>query len=136
MNDTLITKFGTYLKSYGWEFSQHTQDELLVRFEGENSQTEFHLIIGSDENWVSMTIWPFLFPFPIEKKTDALELLCKRNFQLRLVRLGMTENGETTLCLDLPVEGLTENGFHVALDVITYYADILYPDFVTFWSKE
>lgn len=124
------------MQSYGWDFSQQNDNELITRFIGENSDTEFHLIIGITQHWIALTIYPYLLPFPMEKQTDALQLLCKHNFQLKLARLGMTEKGETTLCVDLPIEELSESLFHLGLDIISYYADIMYPDFVSFWAKE
>jgi len=123
-----------YLQSYGWKYSPQNENELLVRFIGESSDTEFHLIIGVEQNWISMTIWPYLMPFPSDKKIDALQLLAYQNSRIKMARLGLTENGEAIMCLDIPSDDVTEEAFHWGLDVISYYADSLYPDFVSFWA--
>ncbi len=130
-----ITDLERYLESYGWKFGKQNDNELLIRFVGENTNTEFHLIISLSDNWVALTVWPYLFQFPPERELDGVKEVCKTNFDLKLARLAMKSTGEITLCIDLPATGLTESMFHIALDVISYYADNLYPKFLIFWDK-
>lgn len=136
MNESVLKDVSQYLRAYGWESSQSDDNKILVRFLGERSDTEFHVIIGIDENWIAITIWPYLPPFPPEKRLEAFQSLCQRNFQIKLARFALTDAGETVLCVDLPTKGLTEHLFHLGLDVIYYYADVMYPDLVLLWSKE
>ena len=134
--DFSLTDVGYFIDSYGWKYTKQSDDELLIVFTGENSNTEFHLVLGISENWLAITIWPYLFPFPPEKELEALKEICKVNFDIKMARLAMKTSGEITLCIDLPLNNLTESGFHLALDLITYYADTLHPIFVKFWEKE
>jgi hypothetical protein len=137
MDESLtVTDIGKFIDSYGWKYANDGENLIAVAFKGEISDTEFHLIIEAFENWLSLTIWPYLFPFPPEKKLEALEDVCKVNFDLHMARLAMKSSGEIALCLDLPMSSLTESSFHNALDVITYYADVLFPRFVKYWDKE
>jgi len=135
MSDTNLQIIKKYLDNYGWEYTQKSERELILRFLGEESNTEFNLIITLDQHWVGLTIWPYLLPFPKKIEYSAIKSLCKWNFQTKLVRLGISENGETSMCLDLPLENLNEGLFHLGLDLISYYADMLYPEFVTLWSE-
>ena len=134
MNEDIKDQLALFLKSYGWEFSK--EKEFLIRFLGESSNTEFHLIIDSDPSWISLTIWPYLPPFPKEKLLDGFILLGTHNFQMKLARLGMTDDCVVTLCVDIPLQGFNEKTFHLALDVISYYADTMYSDFIMLWEKD
>lgn len=125
-----------FLGSYGWKYDQPNDHELIVRFTGTNTETEFQLIIGVSESWIGLTIWPYLFPFPPDKEIEALKEICRTNFDIKLARLAMKSTGEITLCVDLSINGLTESYFHFALDILSYYADILYPIFLKYWEKE
>ncbi|MDD2522399.1 MAG: YbjN domain-containing protein [Anaerolineaceae bacterium] len=136
MAEPITTKIGQFIQSYDWEFTQEANNEFTTRFVGETTNTSFNLIVNIDEKWISLTVWPYLPNIPEKKEVEALQLICKRNFQIRLARLAMTDQGDIALCLDFPVEVLTEQCFHDSLDVITYYADALFPDFLSFWSEE
>jgi hypothetical protein len=128
-----------YIKSYEWEFSQEQEfsqgHEFLIRFLGEISNTEFHLIINVENEWISFTIWPYLPAIPKEKQIESLTLLCSHNYGMKLARFGITDDGVVALCIDLPVDGLNERTFHLALNVISYYADNLYSDFIILWNE-
>jgi len=134
MSDINLELLGKYLESYGWKYEIH-EGEFIILFKGEQSDAEFHLIMSTSENWIGLTIWPFVF-LPIGKEDAAIKFICKKNFDLKMVRLGMTEKGEISLCADLSFIDLTEKQFHNALDVLSYYADVLYPELVAFWEKE
>lgn len=135
MSDEVVTKIIEYLRSYGWESTKEHDKEILVRFLGEKSDTEFHLIVDIESSWVILTIWPYLPLLPVGKETEALQLLCKKNFDMKLARLAMTDKGDVALCVDVPTDLLSESFFHLALDIISYYADIIYPEFVYFWQN-
>lgn len=124
-----------FIRSYGWKFESQTNGELITRFVGETTDTNFNLIIAADEKWLSLTVWPYFPYIPTEKRTEVLDLIAKCNFQVRLARLALTASGDIAICLDLPAEALTEPVFHTCLDVITWYADSLYPEFLAFWSE-
>lgn len=124
-----------FIHSYGWELERQTNGELITRFVGETTDTNFNLIIAADEKWLSLTVWPYFPYIPAKKRVGVLDLIAKRNFQMRLARLVLTDAGDVAICLDLPAETLSEPVFHTCLDVITWYADALHPEFLAFWSE-
>lgn len=136
MVEKIISEVCHYLDAYGWEYSKRDDTTVVTQFIAEECDTRFNLLVSASEHWIGLTILPFLLKFPDSKHEKLLNQICKVNLDLKLARLAQTNSGEMVLCIDLPVQFLSEEFFHLALDIITYYADSLYPVFLQLWADE
>ena len=132
MEDAL-SKVESYIESYGWTYQRLEDKMLLSQFYGENADTYFNLIFTAKEYWIELTVCPY-FLLPTDKEKSVYEALCRLNFQIRFARLSISERCGVALCVDIPMEKLDEDILHLSIDVITYYADQLYPQLLEFWA--
>ena len=131
-----MSELRKYLESYGWDYQQSGENTLITRFVGDNSDTQFNLVIDSGEHWVGLTVWPYLIAFPVDRKCELTEMVCRLNYDIKMARLAQTDSGGIALCVDLPTHSLNKDMFFLALDIISYYADSLYPSLVQCWTTE
>lgn len=127
MDPDISVIVGEFLTSYTWQYERVSENLLVARFAVESSKAELSLLIGLDRNWIGLTVMPLIQAIPNRVDTLAKQI-GRINYDLKWVRLAQTSTGDVVLCLDLPSKQLTAPAFHLALDVITYYAEKLHGD--------
>jgi len=132
---TYIETIINYFQEYGWKTTLAENGSVVARFLAEKSNVEFNLLAQVSEHWVGLTVFPYLPPFTLERRSEFAQYICHSNLEIKFARLAQTDKDETVLCLDLPTSCLTEDLFRLALDVMVYYADTLYPDLVHLYTR-
>lgn len=112
-----------WFKDYGWESGVSSEGQVLARFLGTASQTEFRLLTRVSEHWLAMTVFPFLPPPPPPRRARMREALGRLNFDVKVVRFAVSQDEAITLNLDVPAAWLSREVFFDALDLLVYYAD-------------
>lgn len=135
MDDEHLSRVSGYLSSYGWEYEVDAPNRILTRFADASEDTEFNLIITLSESWIGLTVWPYIFGLRAEQAGAIWRKAGQLNYQIKMARFALTEQNDVALCLDLPIDGLSETLLHRALDTISYYADTYYPVLLEMWQS-
>jgi hypothetical protein len=120
----MVSNFETvkvFLDTYGWKYEEINQDTILSGFAGESS--EFTMIVKISENWVVLSVAPLVERPKPECRINTLLYLASLNFHATLAKFSADENGHIVLTVELPVQGLTQDTFLIALEALCFYAE-------------
>lgn len=129
--DKLINDASKYFESNNINYSR-IENEIIIEFLEGDIDSVFRLIIHFTGHWISLTVCPFIMPIDNQYKSDYLLYIGRKNYDLKFIRLALTETLETVVCLDIPAEHFSEKLLIDSIDIIIYYANILYKDILTF----
>lgn len=111
---------------YGWTFHQPDQQTLLVGFQGDSN--DFILGTRLHDGWLSFTIPDYLPPIPAEKQATIYQHLLELNQRIIFVRFALENEETVTIIANLPAQKkIKYDLFAMAVDLITFYADDVYP---------
>jgi len=113
-----------FLKQYGWEYETDEEEFLVTGFRGETGT--FRIFIQVDDAWVILAIVPFT-PAPVSGCRDRLcRFLLRLNYEINLAKVGVDDEGDVVLLVEMRSEGLCFEDFAGALDALSFYADEYY----------
>lgn len=110
-----------FFRRYGWTFNQLDDDTFRTSFRGKNAA--FVALVRVTEHWVVFTINPFVKGPDSGFGAVALKLLAVANQQASLVKLGLDDDGDAFINVELPTEGFEYSQFSAALTALTHAAD-------------
>jgi hypothetical protein len=110
-----------FFRRYGWSFDQLDEDTFRTSFRGKNAA--FVALVRVTENWVVFTINPFVKGPDAGFGPVALKLLAVANQQTSLVKLGLDDDGDAFINVELPTEGFDYTQFSAALTALSHAAD-------------
>ncbi len=110
-----------FFRRYGWTFDQIDDDTFRTSFRGKNAA--FVALVRVTEHWVVFTINPFVKVPDDGFGPVALKLLALANQQASLVKLGLDDDGDAFINVELPTEDFGYSQFASALTALTHAAD-------------
>lgn len=121
------------LERYGWKYQQQDDYTLLTGFKGKARQ--FIVGLRLDSQWLTLTIVRYLQGVPIEHHASLYSELLMLNHRITFVRFALEESGDIILTADVPAERKFDYDlFATALDLLSFYADDVYPRFERYLS--
>ena len=118
---TSPAEIARFFRRYGWTFDQLDDDTFRTSFRGKNAA--FVALVRVTEHWVVFTINPFGKGPDAGFGPVALKLLAVANQQASLVKLGLDDDGDAFINVELPTEGFGYDQFSAALTALTHAAD-------------
>jgi hypothetical protein len=118
---TSPAEIARFFRRYGWTFDQLDEDTFRTSFRGKNAA--FVALVRVTENWVVFTINPFVKGPDAGFGPVALKLLAVANQQTSLVKLGLDDDGDAFINVELPTEGFDYTHFSAALTALSHAAD-------------
>lgn len=118
---TSPAEIARFFRRYGWTFDQLDDDTFRTSFRGKNAA--FVALVRVTEHWVVFTINPFVKGPDAGFGPVALKLLAVANQQASLVKLGLDDDGDAFINVELPTEGFGYGQFSAALTALTHAAD-------------
>ena len=118
---TSPAEIARFFRRYGWIFDQLDEDTFRTSFRGKNAA--FVALVRVTENWVVFTINPFVKGPDAGFGPVALKLLAVANQQTSLVKLGLDDDGDAFINVELPTEGFDYSQFSAALTALSHSAD-------------
>jgi hypothetical protein len=112
-----------FFRRYGWNFERLDEDTFRTGFRGKSAA--FVALVRVTEHWVVLTINPFVKAPPGGFGPVALKMLALANHQWPLVKLGLDDDGDAFVNVELPAEDFGFPQFSSALDALTQIADQL-----------
>lgn len=120
---TSPAEIARFFRRYGWTFDQLDDDTFRTSFRGKNAA--FVALVRVTEHWVVFTINPFVKGPDAGFGPVALKLLAIANQQASLVKLGLDDDGDAFINVELPTEDFAYGQFSAALTALTHAADAL-----------
>jgi hypothetical protein len=118
---TSPAEIARFFRRYGWTFDELDDDTFRTSFRGKNAA--FVALVRVTEHWVVFTINPFVKGPDAGFGPVALKLLAVANQQASLVKLGLDDDGDAFINVELPTEGFGYGQFSAALTALTHAAD-------------
>lgn len=118
---TSPAEIARFFRRYGWTCDQLDDDTFRTSFRGKNAA--FVALVRVTEHWVVFTINPFVKGPDAGFGPVALKLLAVANQQASLVKLGLDDDGDAFINVELPTEGFGYGQFSAALTALTHAAD-------------
>jgi len=118
---TSPAEIARFFRRYGWSFDSIDDDTFRTSFRGKNAA--FVALVRVTEHWVVFTINPFVKAPDAGFGAVALKLLAVANQQASLVKLGLDDDGDAFINVELPTESFIYEHFAAALTALTHAAD-------------
>lgn len=121
MSDVGEADIERYFELYGWSFERLEEGTFRTGFQA--NQGAFAALVRVTEHWVVFTINPFLSPSGGGFGPATLKALAHANHALHMAKIGIDEDGDAFLTVELPSEGFTYSHFADALTAMAHFAD-------------
>ncbi len=118
---TSPAEIARFFRRYGWTFDQLDDETFRTSFRGKNAA--FVALVRVTEHWVLFTINPFVKGPDAGFGPVALRLLAHANQRASLVKLGVDDDGDAFINVELPTEQFSYGQFSSALTALTHAAD-------------
>ena len=112
-----------YFERYGWAYER--VDELTFRTGFQGQHGVFAVLVRVTEHWVVFSINPFVEAKPNGFGPTLLYALSLANHAINLAKIGIDQDGDAFLTIELPTEGFAFSHFADALGAISHFADDL-----------
>jgi hypothetical protein len=114
----------TFFERYEWSCTQVDEAIWQSSFASDREE-DFDLYVAQSEDWIHFAVSP-LTPLTRAECREALyTALLHLNGSIRLVRLGVDDEGDVNLLADLPATVVDYAAFAVVLDTLVYYTQQL-----------
>jgi hypothetical protein len=114
----------TFFERYEWSCTQVDGAIWQSSFASDREE-DFDLYVAQSEDWIHFAVSP-LTPLTRAECREALyTALLHLNGSIRLVRLGVDDEGDVNLLADLPATVVDYAAFAVVLDTLVYYTQQL-----------
>jgi hypothetical protein len=110
-------------KRFGWSYERLDDDTFRTSFRGKNAS--FIALVRVTEHWVVFTVNPYVQGPVGGFGPVALKLLASGNQQGNLVKLGIDDDGDSFMNVELPAEGFSYPQFQAALTALGHFADAM-----------
>ena len=120
MNSVTI---GEFFEQYEWSAEEVDQDVWRSTFTTE-AEEKFDLYVMLAEEWVHFAVSP-LVRVCGEAQPRLITALLRLNQRLRLVRLGLDDEGDLNLVADAPRERFDYGDFALIVDLLVEYTSAL-----------
>jgi hypothetical protein len=117
-----VNKIKAFFNQYGWNLEQQDEITLVSRFEGD-SNIVFSVYVVVNEDWIIITISPFVANVCDECRIKLSYYLAQLNYHVMLAKFSMADRGDVILTVELPLPGLTFDAFVIGLEALCFYAD-------------
>jgi hypothetical protein len=115
---------GEFFEQYEWVAEEIEAGVWRSTFTTE-SEDNFDLYVMLGEEWVHFAVSPLAHIGDVEHRLRLYGALLRLNQQMRLVRLGLDDQGDLNLVADAPLERLDFGDFALILDLMVEYASVL-----------
>ncbi|MBX3000513.1 MAG: hypothetical protein KF893_18480 [Caldilineaceae bacterium] len=113
-----------FFERYEWSYTP-VDDAIWQSSFATDRDEDFDLYVAQREDWLHFAVSP-LTPLPHVECQDALyTALLQLNSSIRLVRLGVDDEGDVNLLADLPATVVDYAAFAITLDTLVYYTQKL-----------
>ena len=114
---------GRYFRRYRW--SAERVDDMTFRASFRGKSAAFVALVRVTEHWVVFTINPLLRAPNTGFGPATLRTLALANHTANLVKLGIDDDGDAFIIVELPSEGFTYSHFASAVGALSHAADEL-----------
>jgi hypothetical protein len=118
-----IAEVARFFRRYGWRFEMLDDETFRTSFRGRVAA--FVALVRVTEHWVVLTVNPFVRPPAAGFGAVALRLLASANHQENIVKIGLDDDDDVFVNVELPAEGLGYEEFSAALTALSHTADRL-----------
>jgi hypothetical protein len=119
---TSAAEIARYFRRYGWSFERLEEDTFRTGFRGKNAA--FVALVRVTPHWVVFTINPLLrAPDDGAFGRATLRALAVANQQANLAKLGIDDDGDAFINVELPAEGFGFSHFSSAIGSLAHFAD-------------
>jgi hypothetical protein len=118
---TSPAEIARFFRRYGWLFVELGDDTFRSSFRGKNAA--FVALVRVTQYWVVFTVNPFVKGPDAGFGPVALKLLALANRQIGLVKVGIDDDGDAFVNVELPTEGFAYGQFAAALTALSHAAD-------------
>ncbi len=120
---TSAAEIARYFRRYGWSFERIEEDTFRTGFAGKNAS--FVALVRVTAHWVVFTVNPLLRVPHGGFGKATLRALAVANQQANLAKLGIDEDGDAFINVELPADGFVFSHFAAALASLAHFADTL-----------
>jgi hypothetical protein len=113
-----------FFAQYEWTAEEVEQDVWRSTFTTE-SEEEFDLYVMVADEWIHFAVSPLAHIGAAEEKPRLVSSLLRLNQRIKVVRLGLDDQGDLNLVADAPRERFDFGDFALILDLLTEYASAL-----------
>src|SRR3954468_17883675 len=117
-------QIGDCFEQYEWAAEEVEANIWRSTFTTESDET-FDLYVMLTDEWIHFAVSPLVHIGEAEQKPRLIAALLRLNQRMRLVRLGLDDEGDLNLVADAPRERFEFGDFALALDLLTEYASAL-----------
>src|SRR5688500_4824330 len=118
---TSSAEIARFFRRYGWSFERLEADTFRTGFRGKNAA--FIALVRVTPHWVVFTINPLLRAPEGGFGAATLRALATANQQANLAKLGIDDDGDAFINVELPAEGFGFSHFTAALGSLAHFAD-------------
>jgi hypothetical protein len=112
-----------FFRRYGWTFERLDDATFRTGFRGKNAA--FVALARITEHWVVFTVNPLVRAPDRGWGPAALHALAFANQQANLVKLGLDDDGDAFITVELPTEGFSYAHFQSAIGALSHFSDQL-----------
>ena len=113
-----------YFDVYGWRYERRESRVFRTGFVGENGAWD--IWVTASEQLVVFSISPYVErPADTPPGAPLLRTLLRANHELNLAKLGIDEDLDVCLSVEMPADGFGYSQFSDALTALAHYADEL-----------
>jgi hypothetical protein len=115
---------GEFFEQYEWMAEEVESGVWRSSFTTE-SEDDFDLYVMVGEEWIHFAVSPVAHIGEAEQRPRLFGALLRLNQRMRLVRLGVDDEGDLNLVADAPRERFEFGDFALILDLLTEYTSAL-----------
>lgn len=110
-----------YFERYGWSFER--LDELTYRTGFRGQHGAFAALVRVTDHWVIFTINPYVEAPEAGWGLASLRALALANQAINMAKIGLDQDGDVFMTVELPSEGFEYSHFSDAMTTVTHFAD-------------
>jgi hypothetical protein len=118
---TNAAEIARFFRRYGWSFEKLEEDTFRTGFRGKNAA--FVALVRVTPHWVVFTVNPLMRAPDGGFGAATLRALAMANQQANLAKLGIDDDGDAFINVELPAEGFAFSHFVAAVNALAYFAD-------------
>jgi len=118
---TSAAEVARFFRRYGWSFERLEEDTFRTGFRGKNAT--FVALVRVTPHWVVFTVNPLLRAPGVGFGAATLRTLAAANQQANLAKLGIDDDGDAFINVELPTEGFAFSHFVAAIGTLAHFAD-------------
>lgn len=118
---TNAAEVARFFRRYGWSFERIEDDTFRTGFRGKNAA--FVALVRVTAHWVVFTVNPLLRAPDAGFGPATLKALAVANQQANLAKLGIDDDGDAFINVELPTESFEFSHFVAAVGALAHFAD-------------